>query len=386
MRALLPVVVLFMIVAAPLALAGEQETNLAEVNPRWKRLKAAEKLTLKGDLDAIYRAVLVTAKRGDDADVDVLASLVLREENPLLRLLYGRCLEKIGTEKSVPGLTAKLQGAKPMEQVRVLEVLGFMRDASAIETFFLYAAVKDRQVATEAFRGLARILPKKEVKRLVAAVIDAQTGGATYRGAWAVADVMRSGKSAAGLFRKASRGKTPEAERAKRILSDLTAENVDAAFRYPKTHLVGIETFFTASRPELVVDGDLLAKQNMQKGLDHLKEKAPDYYQFVIRVFRKVDNKRPAHVASPVGWTSRTFSFQRGEAKSWNPELLSYMMVRGASRMLLRDVGDVHTGRRGLSRATVNAYWYCRKHTLVETGRTMGEFIDKLIRQKLWKE
>jgi hypothetical protein len=386
MRSLLPIVAVIVAFAAFPATASEDETDLGQPNPEWKRLKAAEKLTKKGDIDAVYRAVTVTVERGDDKDIEVLVSLAVREENPLLRLLYGRGLEKIGPAKVVPALTEKLVISKPMERIRGIEVLGFLRDPSSIEALMGYTSAKDRQVAIEAFRALARIFPKKDIKRLVAAAVAADSRRTTYRAAWGIADIYKSAKGAAGAFRKESRSKTPSAERAKKAMSDLSGEGIDWVFRYPKTHLVGVEKFFGGEHREIPVEGDLLSLENMKKALEHLKTKAPDYYQFVTRVFKAIDNKRPSHIASPIVWSTRTLSFQRGEAKSWNPEILSYMMVRAATRLLMRDCGDVHKGRRGLTTATVNAYWYCRKYTLVDTRRNMDEFIDHLVRQKLWKE
>jgi hypothetical protein len=380
MRDLLPAVLILAFLALPAA--ADDESGLADPGPTWKRLRAADQLVQKGDLEGLYRAVVAAGERGTAEDVDVLSTLPLDAINPLVRFLYGLGLEKAGVEKSIPVLAEKIRKGKGEQKIRGLEILGFLKHPEAIEPLFEAAASKDRFVATEAFRGLARQLPKKEVRRLVDVVIAVNSEKAALRGAWAIADIQRSPKRAASSFGKIARLKTADGDRAKAIISDLTATGIDQTFRYPKHHLIGIESWFTKRKPTIQLEGAPLARQNLQKTLDFLKEKAPEYHQLVLRAFNTISSRSGK---DPLNWTTRTLDLQPSTAANWEPHQLSTILVRGATLMLLRDVGDVHWMRRGFEQAGKNTYWYTQNRSGYKLDDDLAKFCDHLIRRKLWR-
>lgn len=389
MRSLVTIAVLAAAVLASSARAEEDGAMKDFLDPggEYRRIKAADKIVARGDIEALQEAILEIVKRAGEGDIELIAVLATKAENPLCRYLFAYGLEVAGIKVSVPVLLKKIEGASdPHDQARGLEVLGLLRDPSTLETLFTYAAVEHRYVAAEAFRALAKICPRKEGKRLAEAAVDAKDDKAALEGAWAAADVLRSPKAAAGAMGKISREKTPRGDRAKALISDLTTEGLDKPFRFPKKHLAGIEKWLKKNPPRISIEATPLATENLQGALDYLKEKAPSYHQLVVRSFRVITNKRAGEgQKNPVVWDERKLEFKSSEAASWNAQLLSYVMVRGAAQLIRRDIGEVFEMRRGLVHGLGDCFWYCERHTLVETKKDIDWFIDSKVKQKLWR-
>jgi hypothetical protein len=384
MRAIRPLAILLVLLAPALSTADDGSgKDLSEPGPRWKRLKAAETLVTGGDVENLYQALVVLAKRGDADDIELVASLALDEDNPLVRLLYGFALEKAGSEKAAPVLAGKLKEANADQKTRGIEVLGLLREPSTVDALLEHTASPDRMVATEAFRALARIFPRKEIERLAQAAVASPDEDARRRGAWAVADVLKSPKSAQSAFGRLARGKGPQVDLAKALISDLGEQGLDEVFVYPKGSLLaGVEPWVQKRKPEVALDGDALSRVNLKKCVEFLREKSPSYYQLVSRAFNTISGKGGQ---DPIVWVSRTFVLQPGVASDWHPEELATLLVRGATQMLLRDCGDNHWMRRGFEEAAKNTYWYIQNHSGFKVDDTLPAYIDGTLRRKLWR-
>ncbi|MCU0725859.1 MAG: HEAT repeat domain-containing protein [Planctomycetes bacterium] len=345
------------------------------------RLAAGMDLALKNP-DAFAKAVDEVLKAKLPADAELFARIAVKLKVRHLRLLLVWAASQYGPEASLAAFLDRIDNDYPMESVRAIEGLGFLRNHGALSRLMDLLRSPNELIAVQAARAIGRVGSKGDAGLVLDAAIAVDNGHARVHLVWALQD-LTGGKGTAQKMLAKYMGKQGtqgfRAKEAMAILEDGIAPPEDY-----KVKLETIRTFFgKKDSPKLPpIDGPKDETEKVKKALAELAKKSPAWYHLVCATLSQIKvSGAPDILDHKAGILHLRFL----DVSKWDrSELFEYYIVRYATILFLGKMGDPLDKHRGWEEGMMEGWWYAMDHTQIALDEDLLKFIQEALKNAPW--
>jgi hypothetical protein len=344
------------------------------------RQAAGTDLALKNP-DAFAAAVDEILKAKLPADAELFARIAVKLKVRHLRLLLAWAASQSGPEASLAAFLDRIDNDYPMESLRAIEALGFLRNHGAFQRLMDLLRSPNELIAVQAARALGRVGARGDASALADAAIAVDNGHARVHLVWALQDLAGGKAAAQKMVMKYSKPGTQgfRAKEAIAILEDAIAGPEDY-----KVKLETIRTFFgKKGSPKLPpIDGPKEEVEKVKKALAELAKKSPGWYHLVCNGVGQIKvSGAPEILDHKAGILNLRFL----DVSKWDrSELFEYYIVRYSTIMFLGKMGDPCDKHRGWEEGMLDGWQYAMDHTQIALDEDPIAFLKEALKNAPW--
>ena len=351
------------------------------------RVKAGVELGTKDPV--VFASVLGTLRTEKrEGDEKVLTKIAVMTQARQTRLLAVWAASVFG-DLAVESFIDKIDNDHPKETIFACEALGFMKAGAAYDRLAELLRNQNDMIALAATRALSRCAPKAKAKDLAGLSLNVDSSIVRVHLVWAVQDIAGKKKTAMTAFSAYKSKKGSVGFRASEAVNILKDE-MSPVQKYEEK----LDTVKTVCVPKKgvklpAIRGKADYTAPVKEALELMAKKAPDYYHLICVSIKVIEIKGEQWILKP---KPKAVNLRLLDLVKWKDkktgkirrDLIEYYLVRYATILFLKEMGDPWEGQRGWEEGMIEGWRYAWAHTQIAVSEDLTTFLKAAIRKKPW--
>jgi hypothetical protein len=319
------------------------------------------------------------------ADLEFLAEYCTRESSRALRTLATESAVRIDAAAAAQAFLKRAKEEKDAVRVALaLEGLGHAGTKNDVPATLEFLKHPSELVAAAAADVLARLGQQKDVDEIVDLGLVHPSSHVTDHTAWAVQDIVKSPKTAAGIYRKIA-GKKGDA---RAVRADATAALLEDKMAEAQKWTPVFETArkaLLAAPATVPVKGQPDYVPKVQAALDWMKERMPAEHWLLCAAVKVVNAPGPKDETRP-NFDDMAIDVRLLDS-ALPPNKVAYHLQRLSVVLWRKKLGEPWKGHRGWEPAIFDSYDLCVIGKLYDAGPgglSRERFVSQILSGKPW--